>query len=150
MDWSAAIAVLSCSRIGSIWGGGGAAANVTMVGPAYTFRPPPLSIPPPGSPVPAYPLPQHVHELRLILHFRAVLETPVRASLPARQTLPRLAALLDDVGRRSVGHMGGHDIEKGQVVRRLVGGLQLRFECHALDGRLQRQQAGCLGLPPQK
>jgi len=36
----------------------------------------------------------------------------VRARLPARQILPGLAALLDDLGRRSVGHVGGHDIDR--------------------------------------
>ena len=61
-------------------------------------------------------LQKHLHELWLSFHLRALLETPVRGRLPARQTLSGLAALLDDMGRRSVGHVGGHDIEKSQVV----------------------------------
>jgi hypothetical protein len=61
-------------------------------------------------------LQKHLHELWLSFHLRAILETPVRGRLPARQTLSGLAALLDDMGRRSVGHVGGHDIEKSQVV----------------------------------
>jgi hypothetical protein len=58
----------------------------------------------------------------------------VRARLSARQTLSGLETLLDDMERRSVGHVGGHDIEKSQVVGRLVIGLQLRGQCQALDG----------------
>jgi hypothetical protein len=90
------------------------AARDAATGPACSFCRPPFSRPPPGSP--AYPLPQHLHELWLSLHGQAVLETLVRARLPARQTLPGLAELLDDMGRRIIGHVVGHDNEKGHVV----------------------------------
>ncbi len=72
----------------------------------------------------------------------------MRARLPTRQTLPGLVSLLDDMGWRIVGHVGGQDIEKGHVIGRLVVGLQLSIQCHALDGCLQRQQTGSLELPP--
>ena len=46
--------------------------------------------------------------------------------------------------------MRGHDNEKSQVVGRVEVVLQLRVQCHALDGGLQRHQAGSLGLLPQE
>ena len=52
--------------------------------------------------------------------------------------------------RRSVGHVSGHHVEKGQVVGRVEVVLQLRVQCHALDGGLQSHQAGRLGLLPQE
>ena len=48
-------------------GSGGASAMVTVIGPAYTFCRSPFNHPPPGSPVPAYPLPQHLHVYLLFL-----------------------------------------------------------------------------------
>jgi len=96
----------------------------------------PFSSPPPGSPVQARPLPQHLHEFRLSLHLRAVLETPERTRLPARQTLSGLAPLLDDMRQMIVGQVGGNDVEQVPVVGRWVVGLQFRGQ-YAADGGLQ-------------